>query len=305
MKKLALINTYCNNWERLNILHNNIIKLKELNIDSLVYSPLPLPKEITELADYTFITKENPVLFMPERGMNQWRILHNSKFQQTVITPDYGWASIYQYQKLIEIASFLDYDHYFPFIYDLKFDDIVLSTFNTSPSNLFFPSPKAGASKVGNNFMSLSKENAIKMLPLFNKEKYKEVCTKNIAEKFMEYLCNEIQGTISDHLTNDDIHETHNIFNFLPHNIGIGLYIHNVDTFKFHIYGVTELNQPIQFLVNGQNFEYIIQNHEEYFDLGINIGSTNQVIINYNNQSYDISKYYQFDYKSQHYIDLL
>ena len=60
MKKLALINTYCNNWERLNLLHNNIIRLKELGIDSLVYSPLPLPKEITELADFTIISKENP-----------------------------------------------------------------------------------------------------------------------------------------------------------------------------------------------------------------------------------------------------
>jgi hypothetical protein len=305
MKKLALINTYCNNWERLNLLHNNILKLKELNIDSLVYSPLPLPKEITEIADYTITTKENPVLYMPERGMNQWRVLYNSKVKTTTISPDYGWASVYQYKKLIEFASTLDYDHYFPFIYDLEFDSEIINTFQNPHPKLFFPSPKSQVSKVGNNFLSISKENALKTLPLFDKEIYKKVCTMTIAEKFMEHICEHISGEISEHLTTDKIHEINNVWDFIPETPEINLFINNKDEFKFYFYNIKDQNQEIELLINGQKFNYLIEHHEEYFTPEVGLEESNIVLIKYKNQTFNISKYFQPEYKYQHYTELL
>jgi|TARA_B110000503_G_C7026932_1_gene362290 hypothetical protein len=305
MKKLALINTYCNTWEKLNILHNNILKLKELGIDSLVYSPVPLPKEITELVDYIIITKENPILYFPERAMSSWTIPYNSNTKLSIFSPDYGWASVYQYQKLIEFASTLDYDHYFPFIYDLNFDEEIIKTFNESPPKLFFPSPKAGRSKVGNNFISLSKENAIKLIPLFNKEKYKEVCNNSIAEMYMEYLCNEIQGDISSHLTKDDIHLYYHNWNLLPSSYGLNLYLQNQEQFKFRFSNLPSEGLNFKFTINSQEFEVHLTNDNSIFVPGINLLKNNYVILEYNGHIIDLSKYYQPSYKLHHYIETL
>ena len=114
MKKLALINSYCNTWEKLTILLQNVNKLKELGVDSLVYSPVPLPREITDQLDYVILSKENPIIRWPERAMMQWVRINNSKLK--LVVPDYGWASVYQYKKLMEYGATLDYDYYFWFL---------------------------------------------------------------------------------------------------------------------------------------------------------------------------------------------
>lgn len=178
MKKLALISTYCNTWDKLNTLYNTLIKLKELGIDSLVYSPLPLPSEITNASNFVFITKENPIIHWPERGMIHWKNIEN--YRTRLILSDYGWASIYQYKKLMELGSNFDYDYYFPLIYDLNLDTEVTKILNTPHKKMFFPSSKSKSSKVGGIFMSLSKENLNKLFPLINKQHYLEVCQGSI-----------------------------------------------------------------------------------------------------------------------------
>lgn len=234
MKRLALINTYCNNWERIQILQDNIIKLKELGIDSLVYSPIPLPKEISELADYTIISKENPIIQWPVKAMAKWRRVGNKKLNN--VTPDYGWASIYQYKKLLQFGLTLDYDHYFGLIYDLIFSKEVVDTFQTPHPKLFFPSPKAQSSKVGNNFFSLDKENAFKVIPLLTKDTYLGKTRKAIAEKHMEYICEVIDGEISTHLTDDLIHE-HELFTKWELNSShtIRLFIQNENSLELYL----------------------------------------------------------------------
>ena len=107
MKKLALINSYCDTWEKLTILLQNVTKLKSLGIDSLVYSPVPLPREVTDKLDYVILTKENPIINWPERGIIHWS--HVTPNHKTIlILPDYGWASFYHYKKLMEYGSTLD-----------------------------------------------------------------------------------------------------------------------------------------------------------------------------------------------------
>lgn len=63
MKKLALISTFCNTQEKIDTLKNNLIKLKKLNVDTLIFTPNNLlPSKIIELSTHCIITNENPIL---------------------------------------------------------------------------------------------------------------------------------------------------------------------------------------------------------------------------------------------------
>ena len=68
MKKIALISTFCDTDEKIYTLINNIKKLKEVGLDTLVISPIKLPSRIIEISDFVFFTKENPVFNWPQRG---------------------------------------------------------------------------------------------------------------------------------------------------------------------------------------------------------------------------------------------
>ena len=57
MKKVALISTFCDTEEKLNILEENIIKIKNLGIDVISISPIVIPQHIVNLCDYFFIPK--------------------------------------------------------------------------------------------------------------------------------------------------------------------------------------------------------------------------------------------------------
>ena len=52
MKKIALITSFCNTEEKLKLLHNNIVTLKEMGLDTMVFSFFPLPKHIVDLVNY-------------------------------------------------------------------------------------------------------------------------------------------------------------------------------------------------------------------------------------------------------------
>jgi len=256
MKKLALINTYCNNWERLNLLHNNITKLKELGIDSLVYSPLPLPKEITEIADFTIISKENPVLKWPERAMTRWQTFNPYKEKLVAAVPDYGWASLYQYKKLFEYAITLDYDHFYPMIYDIIIDESIINTLQNPHPKLFFNIDKAGIG-LANNFASLSKENIKKLPLLITKEKYLQC---GIAEELMLYLCDSIEGEKSPLFIKDKISQIHPLqtINFVPDNFDFSLFIDTTKNFKFFFYNFNSTPISVIIKINGEKFDLLI-----------------------------------------------
>jgi len=292
MKKLALINTFCNSEERLVILSNNLLKLKENGIDSLVYSPLPLPKSISLLTDYVIISKENPILTYPEKGMGAWRHHPPFNIKTTIIYPDYGWASFYQYKKLMEFGITLNYDHYFPLIYDLNFDSEVIRTFNTSPLKLFYPSPKAKTSKVGATFMSLSKENVRKLIPLFTKDNYLNHSKNAIAEKFIEYLCNSIEGDVSPHIVQDDIHELNNhIFTLSPPDLEFDFFIHTVDKMGFYFYNIPNNPSKLEIIIEDKTFEYNF-NLKEIFWPSVNLTLNPKVLLKYQSKTTDISEYF-------------
>lgn len=289
MKKLALISTYCNTWDKLNALYNTLIKLKELGIDSLVYSPLPLPSEITNVSNFVFITKENPIIHWPERGMIHWKDINNQR--STLILSDYGWASIYQYKKLMELGSNFDYDYYFPLIYDLNLDTEVTKILNTPHKKMFFPSDKSKSSKVGGIFMSLSKENLNKLFPLINKQHYLEVCRGSIAEKYIEFLCDSINGEVNPHITTDMMDEHGNInFNILPLTYPFKLAI-NQNPAKFLFYGLSDENLKITIAIDNLYYDFDINSKKNFINFD-KIDNFQSVILYYNQKPIDLTSYF-------------
>ena len=101
MKKIALISTFCDTDEKIYTLINNIKKLKEVGLDTLVISPIKLPSRIIEISDFVFFTKENPVFNWPQRGFTFWQSLNTSDGWVTMHrnVADYGWAGLYQVKK--------------------------------------------------------------------------------------------------------------------------------------------------------------------------------------------------------------
>jgi hypothetical protein len=128
MKKIALISTFCDTEIKLDTLKQNITKIKKIGVDVMVISPLHLPKDITDLCDYYFETKDNPLLKWPIRAYTHW-YKHNHPEGRILEMhrglADYGWAALYQFKILSKIALALDYDMFYHMIYDLDIDDVV------------------------------------------------------------------------------------------------------------------------------------------------------------------------------------
>jgi len=143
MKKIALISTFCDTKEKQDILLKNIKKLKSHNIDVLCINPnfIDLPYEILKLSDYTFYTKDNPLLGWPQRAFTFWKTVLTDKgwFKMTHFLNDYGWAALYQTKKLFEIALTFDYDIFYHFIYDTEIDDNIISEIKSNKTNVIYP----------------------------------------------------------------------------------------------------------------------------------------------------------------------
>ena len=141
MKKIVLIGTYCDTQEKIDILYNNIKILKDLGLDTLVISPITLPKEIIEVSDFVFFTKENPLLNWPVRGFTFWQTHYSSEGWMTMHrnVAEYGWAGLYQIKKMSQIALSYDYDLFYHIIYDLEIDQYVIDTIKSDKTNLIHP----------------------------------------------------------------------------------------------------------------------------------------------------------------------
>lgn len=143
MKKIALISTFCDNDEKIEILKENIIKLKKLGIDTMCISPnfIKIPQEIIEISDYFFLTQENPILDWPVRAFTFWSMRDSVDgivtMHRNVV--DYGWAALYQVKKLSQIALSYDYDIFYHLIYDLEIDDEIEREILENECNIIHP----------------------------------------------------------------------------------------------------------------------------------------------------------------------
>lgn len=143
-KKIAMISTYCDTQEKLDILLNNIKKIKSLGIDVIGIGPnhLIMPDEVIKEFSFFFYTKENPVLNYPIRQYTHWYSFFTNTGKKITFhrgVGDYGWAALYQTKKISEIALTFDYDIFFHLIYDLEITDEVLNKFESSDINVVYP----------------------------------------------------------------------------------------------------------------------------------------------------------------------
>lgn len=175
MKKIALISTFCDNQEKLDLLKKNVIKIKELGVDVMIISPLKLDYEIIELCDFAIFSKENPVLNWPEKSYYQWwdGTVNGEHITMTTTYPDYGYAGLVQVKRMADLALSMDYDVFFPMIYDININDHVEGVFRDSKKNSFFPSMRDGhVWGIGLHLISLDRDHLTRFKNLITKESY-------------------------------------------------------------------------------------------------------------------------------------
>jgi FkbM family methyltransferase len=175
IKKIALISTFCDNKEKLDLLVENIKKIKSLGIDVMIISPLKLNDEVIELCDYSIFSKENPILDWPEKSYFQWwgGNYNGVNINMTTTYPDYGYAGLLQIKRMADFALSMDYEIFFPMIYDINITPYVESVFNGSKKNSFFPSYRDGMTwSIGLHLISLDREHLIRFKTLITKESY-------------------------------------------------------------------------------------------------------------------------------------
>jgi hypothetical protein len=234
MKKLALISTFCDSEEKIKILKDNLIKFKELNIDTLIITPYDLlPNDVINLSTHCIITTENPISDVMIRSMLAFRDFDtNFKFRHTLLYPDYGWASLNQIKRLFSYGFELDYEIYYQVMYDLNMNDEVIDIIKGDDVNYFFSNKKLNEDMTEVNF----KCGAI--LGIFNKENLKrydnlityEAYDKNSsAEDFIESIQNYLRLPIHSYVVEDLIVNLKSNETYLSPSKNINMFIDNTN----------------------------------------------------------------------------
>ena len=152
-----------------------MVKIKSLGVDVMVISPLKLDDELIDLCDYLIYTKENPVLEWPEKSYFQWwdGTIDGRHVTMTTTYPDYGYAGLVQVKRMADFALSMNYDLFFPMIYDININEHVESVFKDTKKNSFFPSERDGQIwGIGLHLISLDREHMIRLKTLITKESY-------------------------------------------------------------------------------------------------------------------------------------
>lgn len=221
IKKIALISSFCNDQEKIDVLLKNISIVKGLGLDVLVLSPFYLPKEVVNKCDYFFVTKDNPVYEWPKKGWNFWREMpyRGRKIKISKTVSDYGWAGVHQVKQLNDVALNLNYTHYYHLIYDLKITDEVKSYFHTTPDKLVFPSKRGNTLwKVGLHFMIFNKENLKKFNNFITEESYNTIDKLDSSFDWLFKVVDLMPIRIADLPVEDEIYifENADIYNYSP-----------------------------------------------------------------------------------------
>ena len=223
IKKIALISTFCDTNEKLDILRENILKIKKMGVDVMVLTPIEIPQNIINLCDYFFFTKENPILKWPVRMYTHWYEMPISDGRITTLQRglgDYGWAGLYQVKKLSQIALTFDYDIYYHLIYDLEIDEMIETEFKTNEFNILHPriNPKNPNEYWDTtlHFMVFNKELMLKIENEITLNEY--LSTNGVAENEVMKWKNKFDIPISSHPVKDKIYywENFDFFNYSP-----------------------------------------------------------------------------------------
>lgn len=196
MKKIALLTSYCDTNEKISILEKNINKLKSMDIDVMLISPINIDSSITGLCDFYFCTRENPILSWPIRATTFWKsfstpggilYLHEDY-------DDHGWAALYQTKKIAQIALTYDYDIFYHMIYDTKIDDNLIGDIKKNIVNRTYHRLNSHGDsewKVNLHFLPLDRLNTEYLISKIEMHEY--VSRDGFAEHFLENVLSDIK----------------------------------------------------------------------------------------------------------------
>lgn len=295
MKKIALIQSHCNTEEKLNVLKENIVKLRKLDLDILLFSHIVLPEEIIKSVDFFVYDKSNPILWDERRHLYWWANDH-IKLESSVA--DYGWTVFNQIIKSYNTVSDLEYDMFYIVCYDLVIDSFVTDVISNNKIGKFKHVKPKNVNEVGDYvdvvfdtsliFLSLTKSIIEKIVQNLKKEEYIDNPSW-IAEKYLEIILERDQINIENLGTVTDLlHESTSVFN-QSHNSDYEIFVDNQELLKFRyikknyevnhliiINQTTHIIDTDQFLFNEkierlENFGVIINgkynDFKEYLDL--------------------------------------
>lgn len=293
-KKVALISSFCDNQEKIDVLKKNIRIVKSNNLDVIVISPFNLGTDVTELCDYFFITKDNPVFQWPERAMYAWKILESggNKYKITTTYADYGYAGLHQVKQLSQIALNLDYDQFFHMIYDLRIDENVIDGFSSNKFNSIYPSKREETIwAVGLHYMIFDRENLINFISKITKESYLNIKGSD-AFVWLHTLQSILNYKIEPIPVEDEIYyyQTHDFFNFseIPN---LKFFIEKNDetlsSIKILFYELDK-KTSLDITLDEETKTHEIENLK-IIDLGFNKTIKKNVLIHFENKTYDIS----------------
>jgi len=248
-KKIVLIQSHCNTKEKLDFLKNNLIILKNKQLDILLFSHIPLPEEIIELTDYFIYDKSNPVMW-EERRHSYWRTFDNIKL--TNIVPEYGWAVYNQVIKSSQLALQQEYDYYYLMCYDTIINDVVLNCLDSPSPIITFKHRKPDGVTFDATliFSCFNKENLNKLINLFNRAEYASKIYLN-TEEYLKSKLEKLSGEFSNEFVTDQFHESTDIFNQNLYNDKFKIFISNDEEFRCLIYDV---QCEVLLIVNNQTY---------------------------------------------------
>ena len=291
MKKIALISTFCDTEEKQNLLKENIIKIKNLKIDVIIISPLQIPQDIINLCDYFLYTKENPVFNWPLKSYYYWwkGTIKGSNIKMTTCQPDYGFAGLLHIKRMADLVLSMDYDMFFPMIYDLNITDYVKSILLDNKKNSFFPAKniRGDTWPIGLRLISLDREHLIRFENLITKENYMFNIT-DCAESWIHKSINFIPGIIENEFLEDLIYNYEHI-NFFDQSIikGLKLFIHKIVNSELKLF-FYDFKNVKNFTIKTEDF---IQefNVNEFEEIEFPYKEYNSFIVVYEGKEYDFT----------------
>ena len=299
MNKIVLISTFCDTQEKLDILEINIKTIKSYDIDVMIVSPFYLERNIVELCDYFFLTKDNPVLDWPQKSMCHWTIHnHNGNTYKFVRTyPDYGFCGLSQVKQLSDIAVSLNYDQFHHIIYDIIIDQNVIDGLLSDKICNVYPSKRDDMIwDVGLHYMIFNKENLINFTSHISLESYSSY---NNGESDAFYWLHSLQPVIGYQIEENPVEDKiyfYNNFDFFNYSTitDVRMFIDKndfgfdpeVDTIKLVFYNTFK---DIKLFIDSTETSY---NINEFLIIDVEFNKTNykKVVIEVDSIQYDITK---------------
>ena len=263
MNKLICITSHCNTEDKIKTLEANIGYLKDGGFTILLFSHIPLNKNIIESVDHFVYNNDNQITVYPELyqiNKNTIRV-DNNKVELTRYTGQVHWAYLNQLKYIGRYCENLGYEQYVIINYDVKITDDMMNYVYTHkynfkgeqllnpnldtryPSNLFFQLCKNSLSTLTKN---ISKKQYINEFGVgSNSEAYIESLFKNLNLLYEVY-----PHPIIEYHTSENHFDHHYHTNYNKENDYFRLF-YNKDLII--LYGI---DRPIKFNIDGVDYTH-------------------------------------------------